>query len=148
MAVTTNFYETYFLYALTSVAGVRQINHGKDTFKILFMSGSYSFVNEHSTKAQVTANQIDVPNYVADGITLENVTYTIAASGTGTFDADDVIVTASGGDMSAASAIIYREGTGDPLLLQIDFGQTETAGDGTTFQITFNADGIVEAKEG
>ena len=83
---------------------------------------------------------------------MENITFTLNASGTAVFDADDVIVTASGGDISAANAEVwYASGHAvsadkGPLMFDIDFGAVENAGDGTEFQIQWDAAGIVLIK--
>lgn len=151
MAVTTTIYQNYAKYAASSADGIAQINHADasaGTFKLLLLV-SASVVVTHSVMSQVTADEIGIQNYASGGVNLANVTFTVATSGTATFDADDIIVTASGADLSAQAAVIFKAiGSSDrsPVMIHIDFGQTETAGDGTTFQIQWNAGGIVQFK--
>ena len=149
MAVTNNVYHTYKLYAGASAAGIAQINHAADTFKVMLLSSADAFNNDHSVMSQVSAKEITTPNYTAGGIALANVTFTLASSGTAVFDADDVIVTASGADMSAQAAVVFKAVTSaefSPLMFLVDFGETKQADAGTTFQIQWNAGGIVSLK--
>ena len=153
MAVTTTKFQTYQLYAGASTAGRAQINHANSAtgaFKVTFHASAMTKNNNFSAVSQLTS-EISAANYVIGGVGLANITFTIAASGTATWDADDVIVTASGTPISAAFAVVHyasgRATAADaPLMFWIDFGQTETAGTGTTFQIQWAADGIVQIK--
>lgn len=143
MAVTVSKYNTYTLYTGGSVAGVAQINHANaasGAFRVVLVNDSYTFSSNHSAYSQIT-NEISAANYTSGGLVLTNVTYTVGTSGTATFDASDVTVTASGTDMSAAGAVV-RVGEGGPLMFFVDFGQTEVASDGNTFNINWSADGI------
>ena len=154
-SATTSIYHTYTLYAGSSAAGVPQINHegGGGKFKVMFLTAAYTFDNEHSVEAQLTANEADgTGGYTVGGEPIPNITYTLGSSGTSTFDGDNVVVTASGGDLSArymaviASANVSAERR--PVMFFIDPGQVETAGDGTTFNVNWSADGIVQVKPG
>ena len=145
MAITTSFYHTYKLYAGASSAGIAQINHDADTFKLVLLASADTFNNDHSVQSQLTT-EISAANYTAGGITLANVTYTLSSSGTAVFDADDVVVTASGTDMSARAAVVVKSVASadrSPLLFLIDFDGVKQADDGSTFNIQWSADGIV-----
>lgn len=160
MAVTVTKYNRYQIYAAGSAAGVAQIDHGSDVSAAwrvtLHQSAMSNKSNDVSAWSQLDS-EIDLANYsqmsaAGDaGYHLANVTLTQETSGTAKFDADDMIVTANGVDISAAYAVVLyasARGSADqgvPTLF-IDFGQTETAGDGTTFQIQWDAAGIVQIK--
>lgn len=147
---TANLYHTYSLYIGASIAAIGQIDHNDDTFKVMFLTSADVFNNDHSVMSQVCAKEISHQNYPAGGPTLASVTYTLSASGTATFDADNVIVTASGSDLSAQACVVYKEGAtaaASPLIVLIDFNGTQTAGVGTTFNINWNASGIVQVKQ-
>ena len=144
--VTVAKYDSYNRNAGASAAGVIQINHSNETsgaFRAVLVNASYTFSNNHSAYSQIT-NEISAANYTSGGLVLTSVTYTIAASGTATFDAADTVVTASGTDLSAAGAVIRYEG--GPLMFFIDFEATEVAGNGTPFTIQWSADGITQIK--
>ncbi len=153
-SATTSIYETYTLYTGASTNSIPQINHAASgAFKVMFLTASYTFVNEQSVEAQLTANEEDGSGgYTVGGETIANVTFTLGSSGTATFDGDNVIVTASGGDLSARfMAVIHSAAASSdrrPLMFLIDPAQVETAGDGTTFNINWSADGIVQIKPG
>lgn len=145
--VTVTKYDSYNRNAAASVAGVVQIDHANaasGAFRLVMVSNSYTFDNQHSAYSQLAATEISAANYTSGGLVLTGVTYTIAASGTATFDAADTVVTASGTDMSAAGAIVrYNDG---PLMFFIDYEGIETAGDGTTFTHNWSADGLTQIK--
>lgn len=155
-SATTSPFETYTLYAAASTNGIPQINHAASgAFKVMLLSAGYTFVNEHSVESQLTANELSAGasnGYTVGGETIANVTFTLGASGTATFDGDNVIVSASGGDISArfmaVIASVAASSDRRPLMFLIDPGQVETAGDGTTFNINWSADGIVQVKPG
>ena len=77
---------------------------------------------------------------------LTNVTSS-QTSGTYTLDADDVVLTASGGDMAEFRYIyIYNTaGTGqvDPLIGYYDYGSALTLADGETLTVAFDVAGIL-----
>lgn len=114
-----------------------------DTFKIILLDSSHTFTATNTQLTDVSANEIANGNgYTTGGATLSSVTWT-ESSGTVTFDAADVTWTASGGSITATDAVIYDDtSTGDLLVASIDFGGSQTAGDGTDFKITWNASGI------
>ena len=154
-SATTSIFHTYTLYAGASAATIPQINHegGTGKFKVMFLDAAYTFDNEHSVEAQLTANEEDGSGgYTVGGEPIANVTFTLGASGTSTFDGDNIVVTASGGDLSARfMAVINSAAVSSdrrPIMFLIDPGQVETAGDGTTFNINWSADGIVQIKPG
>lgn len=153
MPVTTNVYARYPEFSISSANGRAQINHADasaGTFKVAVLTTA-SFVQAHSAYTQVSGNEIVHQNYVAGGVNLANATITVAASGTATWDADDVIITASGVALTAQAAIVYRStvsGLLSPLMLSIDFGGTQGAGLNTTLQIQWAAAGITVFKPG
>lgn len=152
MAVTASKYKTYNIYCAASTNGFAQINHANSAsgaFELSLHSSAFTKNNDQSAYSQLNA-EISAANYVQGaGLHLANITFTIDSSGTAVFDADDIVVTASGLNMSAAYAVLsYQSGkTGDgALMFWVDFGQTFTAGDATTFNIEWAAGGIVQIK--
>lgn len=145
---TSTVYHTATLRIGGSAAGVPQVNLGSDAagyFKLMWTNG-YTFNNNHSAKAQIT-NEITQSEYTAGGISLTNVTFTIEASGTAKWDADDVAVSASGAALAANGHALYADGvTGDPLILFIDTQGTAEAGSSTQYRVVWNADGIIQIK--
>jgi hypothetical protein len=69
----------------------------------------------------------------------------LESGGQVTFDADNVSWMATGGPLGpAAHAVIYDDtAPDDKLICSINFGGSQTAGEGTEFKITFNASGII-----
>ena len=158
-SASTAIYQTYTLYAAASTNGIRQINHAASgSFKCMLLSSGYVCAATHSVESQLLANELSAGaanGYTVGGEDIPNITFTVAAGGTATFDGDNVIITAAGGDISARYiAVIHSapfanaSALARPTMFLIDPGQVETAGDGTTFNINWSADGIVQVKPG
>ena len=121
------------------------------TWKLLFVNG-YTFNNDHSARNQIT-NEVTAANYQTLGVDLQNITWTLAASGTCTFDAADTIVTASATAITADGAVLYynsavavSDGSTATLFAYVNFSGTAVAGDTTIMKITWNAAGLMELK--
>jgi hypothetical protein len=116
-----------------------------DTYKVTLYS-AFSFDATDTTKALAESGgtQLSTANgYTQDSKTLSGVAVTTVTTNDAKFDADDVTWTASGGSIAAIGALVYNDtDTNDPPVAYIDFGGTETAGDGTDFKLIWNASGI------
>lgn len=114
-----------------------------DTYKVMLCTAA-TFTAADTTLAGITKTEHSNANgYTTGGATLANVAVTTVTTNDAKFDADDVTWTASGGPITASYAIIYNDtDTNDPPLAFIDFGGSESAGDGTDFKLVWNASGI------
>jgi hypothetical protein len=128
---------------------------GATTVAVVLLTDGYTFAATHTGFADISATQIPAGNgYTqADGAGagkfLASVTSGQPAAGTWMLDAADVQWTASGGPIPGSgncdNASTFSDATTTPanaLLHNIDFGVNESAGDGTTFNINWNANGI------
>lgn len=137
MAVTISLYNhTAKLFADGS-------NAAGDTYKVKLLTAA-TFNATHTTLSATGGTEVANGNgYTTGGATLSGVTVTTVTTNDAAFDANDVTWSASGGSIAAAYGIIYNDtDTNDPPVAFIDFGGTETAGDGTDFKIIWNASGI------
>lgn len=118
-------------------------NAAADTYKVLLATAA-TFDATDTTLAGVTYTEVAQANgYTTGGASLANVAVTTVTTNDASFDADDITWTASGGSITASYAILYNDtDAGDPPLAFIDFGQSESAGDGTDFKIVWNSSGI------
>ena len=149
MAVTISFYNTWIFHVGQQI----RLDEGAtpNTFVInLYSTRSTWDATDTITVDVLGETQVASANgYTQDTMNLafaSSVSWTNAAAVT-TFDADDVTWTASGGSITAVSALVYDTTPtvpADPLMCDIDFGATQTAGDGTDFKITWNASGIFD----
>lgn len=114
-----------------------------DTYKVMLCTAA-TFTAADTTLAGITKTEHSNANgYTTGGATLANVAVTTVTTNDAKFDANDVTWTASGGPITASYAIIYNDtDTNDPPLAFIDFGGSESAGDGTDFKLVWNASGI------
>lgn len=137
MAVTISLYNhTAKLFADGS-------NAAGDTYKVaLYTAATFDATN--TTLAGVTKTEVAGSfGYTTGGQTLASVAVTTVTTNDAKFDANDLTWTASGGAITASYAILYNTtDTNDPPVAFIDFGGSESAGDGTDFKIIWNASGI------
>lgn len=114
-----------------------------DTYKVMLCT-SATFTAADTTLAGITKTEVASGNgYTTGGATLANVAVTTVTTNDAKFDADDVTWTASGGSLTASYGILYDDtDTNDPPVAFIDFGGSQSAGDGTDFKIVWNASGI------
>lgn len=144
MAVTINRYNQF-----AEFFGDATIDLDTHTFDIILMNSTHAFTAANTLKSQIAANEIPTGNgYTQGAEALVSVTW-VSAGAVQTWDAADASWTASGGPIPTSGdctdAVIYDEDATavvDALCYSIDFGQAESAGDGTDFIIAFNASGI------
>lgn len=140
MAVTFNWYDDAIR---AGSAGPGNIVYGADTFVMMLMTSAHAFAQANTQRSQVQANELATGNgYTQGAKQMASVTWT-QTGGVTKFDFAPVTWTAAGGPIGPARhATLYSDtSTNDLLVNDIDFGQDETAGDGTDFKITPNAGG-------
>lgn len=113
-----------------------------DTFKVGLTTSTYSpNATTHDELADIT-NELSGNGYARQTMTL-NLS---RSGGTYTFDASDVVFTATGGSLVARYAFIYNDTpTGDPLVAYVLLDTTPadiTVTDGNTLTLVWNASGI------
>lgn len=137
MAVTISLYNhTAKLFADGS-------NAAGDTYKVaLYTAATFDATN--TTLAGVTKTEVAGSfGYTTGGQALSGVAVTTVTTNDAKFDANDATWSASGGAITASYAILYNDtDANDPPIAFIDFGGSESAGDGTDFKIIWNASGI------
>ena len=131
------------LYNHTAARFADGSNAASDTYKVKLLTAA-TFSAAHTTLAATGGTEVANANgYTTGGATLANLAVTTVTTNDAKFDADDVTWTASGGSITAAYAILYNDtDASDPPVAFIDFGGSQTAGDGTDFKIIWNASGI------
>lgn len=134
---------TISLYNHTAKRFADGSNAVGDTYKVKLLTAA-TFDATHTTEAAAGGTEVANGNgYTTGGVTLANVAVTTVTTNDAKFDADDASWSASGGSIAAAYGRIYNDtDANDPPVAFIDFGGTETAGDGTDFRIVWNASGI------
>ena len=144
MAVTINFYDQFIEYM-----GDNTIDIDTDAFYVMMMTASHTFTAANTVRTDVSANQratefgYTQATGAATGKELATPTWTQPVAGTTMFDAPDISWSASGGSITGDDLVIFDDtAASDQLMCSIDFDGTQTAGDGTTFLISFNASGI------
>lgn len=137
MAVTVS------LYNHTAKRFADGSNAVGDTYKVL-LATSATFSAANTTLAGITYTEVANGNgYTTGGVTLTNVAVTTVTTNDAMFDADDASWTASGGSITASYGILYNStDANSPPVAFIDFGGSQSAGDGTQFKIVWNASGL------
>lgn len=118
-------------------------NAAADTYKVMLCTAA-TFDATNTTLAGVTKTEVANGNgYTTGGAALTNVAVTTVTSNDAKFDADDASWLASGASITASYGILYNDtDANDPPLAFIDFGGSQTAGDGTDFLVVWSASGI------
>ena len=134
---------TISLYNHTAKRFAEGSNAVGDTYKVKLLTAA-TFNATHTTLAATGGTEVANGNgYTTGGATLANVAVTTVTTNDAKFDADDASWTASGGAITANYAILYNStDTDSPPVAFVDFGGSQTAGDGTDFKVIWNANGI------
>lgn len=145
MAVTVSFYDSFKEFMGDNTIDMDDTTAG--TFKTELVDTNYTYATTHSKRADWSANALSTSNgYTSPGQSLTGIDW--SGAGTITWNANDNSWTASGGSIGPAKhGIVYDDTTTatpqiDSPVIDVNFGQEETAGDGTQFLITWNASGI------
>lgn len=114
-----------------------------DTYKVKLLTAA-TFDATHTTLTATGGTEVANGNgYLTGGATLGSVVVNQTGNDAA-FDAADVTWSASGGAITASYGIVYNDtDTNDPPVAFIDFGGSQSAGDGTDFKVVWNASGIV-----
>lgn len=120
-----------------------------DTFKVMLVTSAYTPSKTHAKRSDVT-NEVTGTGYTAGGATLANVTVTQDnTNDLAKFDADDVTWATS--TITARGAVLYKARGGaasaDELVKYFDFGSDQSSV-GAAFTLQFNANGILQVKNG
>lgn len=134
---------TISLYNHTAKLFAEGSNAAADTYKVKLYTAA-TFTAANTTLAGITGTEATTgTGYTAGGQSLANVAVTTVTTNDAKFDADDLTWTASGGSITASYAVLYNDtDANDPPLAFIDFGGSQSAGDGTAFKIAWDANGI------
>lgn len=118
-------------------------NAAADSYKVMLCTAA-TFDATNTTLAGVTKTEVANGNgYTTGGVALTNVAVTTVTTNDAKFDADDASWLASGASITASYGILYNDtDANDPPLAFIDFGGSQTAGDGTNFLVVWSASGI------
>lgn len=135
---------TISLYNHTARRFADGSNVAGDTYKLKLLSAA-TFDASHATLSETGGTEATTgTGYTAGGKALTNVVIETVTTNDARFDADDLTWTASGGSLTASYGILYNDtDSNDPPVAFIDFGGSQSAGDGTDFKVVWNASGIV-----
>lgn len=135
---------TISLYNHTARRFADGSNVAGDTYKLKLLSAA-TFDATHTTLSETGGTEASTgTGYTAGGQSLTNVVIETVTTNDARFDADDLTWTASGGSLTASYGILYNDtDSNDPPVAFIDFGGSQSAGDGTDFKVVWNASGIV-----
>ena len=126
--------------------GDNTIDLDDDVFKAELYTNAHVFAAANTQRSQISVNALATGNgYTNPGQNLSAVTWA-HTGGVTTFDAADVVWTASGGPIGPARyCVVYDDTTISPLdalCFEANLGSDGVAGDGADFSILWNASGI------
>lgn len=111
--------------------------------KLMLLNNSATFTAAHTDISSISGNEVSGSGWSSGGELLSGVAVTAVTTNDAKLDADDVSVTATGGNIGPAYKAVVYDATGSFPLAFIDFGGSQEAGNGTAFLVTWNASGII-----
>jgi hypothetical protein len=112
--------------------------------KIMLLQGAAFIPAETSVLTTLSAFEVSGNGWPAGGPTLTGVNIAVVNTDDSRLDANNVNVTATGGDIGPANAAVIYEDTTKFPLLYIDFEVDITAAVGTPFSFFWNSGGIIQ----
>ena len=109
--------------------------------KVMLVGGSYTFAATETALTAITSAEASGNGWTAGGETIANSAIT-AEGANAKLDGDDISVTATGGEIGPATALVVVDATSSNPLFHYAFPSTQSAGDGTPFNVNWNAAGI------
>jgi len=107
--------------------------------KVMLVGAGYTFAATETAMTAATAAEVSGNGWTAGGEAIANAAVTTLNTNESQLDGDDISVTANGGDIGPASGlVVYDSISGKPLFYDT-FASAQTAGDGTPFNITWDA---------
>lgn len=114
--------------------------------KIMLLSGA-TFDPTQTTMAHLTGNEVSGNGWPAGGPTLTGVNNAVVNTTNSRIDANNVVVTATGGDIGPADAAILYDATNSFPILYIDFEIAVTSAVGTNWAFYWNSGGILQYRQ-
>lgn len=117
--------------------------------KFMLRDSSGTFTATDTVVSDLGGSEVSGNGWTAGGESLANAAVTIVDTDGAMIDADDISVTASGGDIGPTRyGVVIDDTDADPeVLWHYDFGSSQTAGDGTQFNVNVNASGLSRATD-
>ena len=113
------------------------------TLKLMLLNNTATFTAAHTAVSSLSSNQVSGNGWAAGGVTLTTVAVTLVTTNGAMLDADDISITATGGDIGPAYKAVLYDSTTNDVLLFIDFGEAKQAGTGTPLLVQWHASGII-----
>jgi hypothetical protein len=109
--------------------------------KVMLVGASYTFVASETALTAITAAQVSGNGWTLGGILVASAVITIEGANA-KLDGTDISITASGGDIGPASALVVVDVATSKPLFHFAFPSAQTAGAGTPFNVNWNVAGI------
>ena len=112
--------------------------------RVMLVGGGYNFDPADNTMDYIDNYEVNGFGWDVGGEPLANAAIT-QVGGNAKLDADDLAVTAVAGTIGPATGavLLEKDSPGDLPLAFLDFQGTESAGNGTNFNITWDSTGII-----
>lgn len=112
--------------------------------KFMLRSGT-TFEGADTILTDLDGTEVSGNGWTAGGEPLAGAAVTVVETDGSMLDANDLAVTATGGDIGPADSAVIYDSTDNSVLWYYAISPAKTAGDGTEFQININPSGIIRA---
>jgi hypothetical protein len=109
--------------------------------KVILVGAGYTFSATQTDLTTINAAQVSGNGWPAGGEAIAGAAIT-AEGANAKLDGNDLSVTASGGEIGPASALVVVDSVSNKPLFHYAFPGAQTAGDGTPFNVKWDAAGI------
>jgi hypothetical protein len=107
----------------------------------VMLVNAYTFSAAQTNLTNVTAAQVSGNGWPVGGPVVASAAITVEGANA-KLDGSDISITASGGEIGAATALVVVDATSSKPLFHFTFPSSQTAGEGTPFNINWNVAGI------
>jgi hypothetical protein len=110
----------------------------------VMLVNNHTFDAAHTNISSVVADEVSGSGWAEGGEAIANAAITTTGTNEATLNGDDIAVTATGGSIGPATAlVVYQDvGTEEYPLFHHAFGGAEEAGEGTDFRVDWHENGI------
>lgn len=121
----------------------KELNYSN--LKAMLLANTATFTASETAMTNLTGHEVSGNGWDAGGEVLQSVSVSIFNTNGVNFDAADLSILASGGDIGPSRKAVIYDATGNFPLIFYDFEADKTAASGSSFLLRVHANGLLKA---